>query len=410
MKKILAILISAVMISCTVTMTSCSDNNQKQSSSGDVTVAATEAETTASDEKIKDLKYADYKTYNLDTSAEIKNIIIMIGDGMGENHIKAAEIQKEDKLNMEAMKYQGHVTTTSLSGVTDSAAAATAISCGVKTNNKSIAVDENGNDVENMFEFAKKNGMKTGIAMTEFIPHATPAAFSSHQKSRDAFLDIFEQQINNQVNVMLGAGQRFYNGKFDNLMKANNYAYITDPNDLKGYSSDKNLLGMFKYEIILAGYQPSLADMTSKALELLTNDNGFCLLVEGSDIDTRAAKKDMNSMLREMTIFDNAVDVVLQYAEKNPGTLVIVTADHETGGLEFPDGTTADELSDNMFTSGGEHTDAPVRIFVDGAQADKFLTSETIDNTDIAKQVRALYNSYGISKSASTEPTIIECY
>lgn len=400
MKKYLCLVLAAVMsLSAICAASGCSSGSSSQSSASVTSAentqnASAESATTDDNVKAKVLNYPEYKEYNLETDVPIKNIIIMIGDGMGANHIKAAELQKGDKLNMEIMKYQGESVTLSLDGITDSAAAATAISCGYKTHNKSIAVDGDGNSVENLFEFAKSNNMKTGIAMTEFIPHATPAAFSSHDNSRDDYKQIFYQQLDNQVNVMLGGGQRFYNDGLVRKMESNNYKYITTSDELNAFdkSSSRNLIGMFKYEMVLAGYSPSLSTMTSKALDLLENDNGFCLMVEGSDIDTRAAKCDMQATLREMTVFDQAVATVLEYAQDNPGTLVIVTADHETGGLEFGDDTTYDELSDKMFTSGGEHTDKDVRIFADGAQADKFLTSDVIDNTDIAKQIRYLYN------------------
>lgn len=405
MKKKFSAFLAIMMCSTIILSTACNQesNNSPSSENTTNTTNATSA-TEEIDQKEIDLKYPKYKEYNLDTSAPIKNIIVMIGDGMGENHIKAAEIQKGDKLNMESMKYQGYVTTSSLSGVTDSAAAATAISCGVKTTNGKIGVDENNNEVENLFEFAKKNNMKTGFAVTEFLPHATPAAFSSHAESRNSYREILNQQIDNQINVMLGSGQKFYGSKTGERMKKNNYTYVSDLDEMNAFNKDTNLIGLFKYEVILAGYHPSLAQMTNKALELLTNENGFCMLVEGSDIDTRASIPNMEAMLREMNAFDNAVDIVLQYAEKNPGTLVIITADHETGGLEFPEGTKAEDLNNDMFTSGGEHTDANVRIFADGAQADKFLTSEIIDNTDIAKQIRALYtnsNSENSTKQAT---------
>ena len=325
LSAILALLLCAGMLSL------CGCQQQETSSSPtEGPTASTESSLQLYDDKTDNLCYAKYKEYDLDTTTEIKNIIIMIGDGMGQNHIKAAEIQKGDKLNMKTMKYSGKVTTSSLDGITDSAAASTAISCGYKTHNKSIAVNGDGDSVENLFEFAKSNGMKTGFAVTEFLPHATPAGFSSHEKSRDAFQSILKQQVNNQVNVMLGGGQRFYNDTLYRQLEANNYKYVSNVVDLRTFdkTSTRNLIGLFKYEVILAGYQPSLNEMTLKALNLLNNDNGFCLLVEGSDIDTRASKCDMDGMLREMTVFDNAVDTVLQFAEENPGTLVKIGRAH----------------------------------------------------------------------------------
>lgn len=149
------------------------------------------------------------------------------------------------------------------------------------------------------------------------------------------------------------------------------------------------MLGMFAYDNMgAADMAPSLTKMTSKALDMLDNDKGFFLMVEGSNIDTYESKCDMESTLGQMQDFDKAVDYVLAWAEKHPGTLVIVTADHETGGVTLPDNPKPENINDSCFTSDGEHTNTDVWLFASGAQSKELCEKDVIDNTDIAKYMR----------------------
>lgn len=405
MKKALAIILTALIVLSAATLASCDSTqptNASQSSDSP-TQPAEEPTQNPDDIKDKNLTYAEFKDYKLDTGVPVKNIILMIGDGMGLNAIKCAEIQKGGKFATAAMPYTAQVTTDSLTGTTDSAAAATALACGVKTYNKYIGVDKDGDPVTSITEVAKSYGMKVGFAVTEHVAHATPAGFTAHVGNRDAFMQILGQQLKADIDVMLGGGQQFYRKGVKKLIEERGYTYVSTPAELDALKPGNKVLGLFRYENILAGYKPSLETETKKALELLENDNGFFLMVEGSDIDTRESLLDMDATLNEMKVFDHAIDTVLDYASTHPGTLVIVTADHETGGIKIPEGATAEDLTSDLFTSGGEHTSTPVGIFAAGAQADSLFDKELIDNTDVAKMMkRVLKQSHeNLSSSAA---------
>lgn len=390
MKKALTAILSALLICSALALSSCSSGTQPANTSSQAPASSATEAPTQNPDNVRDenLTYADYTEYKLETDVPVKNIILMIGDGMGLNAIKCAEIQKGGKFATAAMPYTAKVTTDSLSGTTDSAAAATALACGVKTYNKYIGMDKDGKAVESITEVAKSYGMKTGFAVTEHVAHATPAGFTAHVENRDSFMQILGQQLKADIDVMLGGGQQFYRKGVKKLIGEHDYTYVSTPSELDALKPGKKVLGMFKYENILAGYKPSLETETKKALELLENDNGFFLMVEGSDIDTRESLLDMDATLKEMKVFDHAIDTVLDYASKNPGTLVIVTADHETGGIKIPENATAMDLTNDLFTSGGEHTSTNVGIFAAGAQADKLFSSDLIDNTDVAKMMK----------------------
>ena len=153
--------------------------------------------------------------------------------------------------------------------------------------------------------------------------------------------------------------------------------------------SDDKVLGMFAYENMKNAYrEPTLTTMTSKALDLLDNDKGFFLMVEGSNIDVCESEQDMKGTIEQMMAFDHTVDYVLNWAQQHPGTLVLVTADHETGGVQIPDNATADDINNDCFTSDGEHTNTNVLLMAGGAQSAEICSSDVIDNTDIAKYMR----------------------
>lgn len=391
MKKIICTILCGFLA---FSATACTNNNSSSAKNTSTAVNAT-SDTQVIDTDV--LEWVDYKEYNLDQNQPVKNVILMIGDGMGENTIKAAEIVKGDKLVMSGLKTSTYVTTDSLDGTTDSAASSTAMSCGIKTHNKFLGVDKDSNAVETLCEFAMAKGMKTGLVVTQIVNHATPAGMVAHCDARSMYNVILKQMITAGVDVMLGGGSQYHTNKISNLLESNGYNYVESENDLLKSSKDKKLLGMFSYQNIIAGKSPSLATMTEKSLELLNNDNGFFLMVEGSDIDVFAAKEDMTATLNEMKSFDKAVDTTLKWAEKNPGTLVIVCADHETGGVKIPENAAASDINDKCFTSGGEHTSTPIKLMAGGAGCKELFGDKSkIDNTDISKGIRKLLNkTYG---------------
>lgn len=401
MKKILAVLLASVMLcsfsSCTKTQESTTDTTSAQiETTEQTTVSAEDINKGLAETDV--LEWVDYKEYNLEEDVPVKNIILMIGDGMGINTINAAEIVKGDKLVMSGIKNQTEVTTYSQSVAdgyaefTDSAASSTAMSTGYKTKNGCIGVDPEGNKLETICEFAQNMGMETGLVDRHYVCHATPAGMVAHNSSRDNYLQILREMVKSNVNVMLGGGAQFYTKsvKVQDTVDEYGYTYITEEQELLDLTAeDDKVLGMFAYDNMDAADRwPSLTTMTSKALEMLDNDDGFFLMVEGSNIDVFAANQDMEGTMEQMEAFDHTVDYVLDWAEDHPGTLVIVTADHETGGVQIPENATPEDINNSCFTSNGEHTNTNVRLMAAGAQSAGICEKDLIDNTDIAKYMR----------------------
>lgn len=396
MKRFLGILLSILMLT---SFCACQSNPANENANTETTVSSTVTPTEEPTKPVLEsdvLEWVDYAQYSLETDVPVKNVILMIGDGMGENIIKASEIVKGDKLVMQGIENVVYAKTDSLSGTTDSAASSTALSCGIKTDNSYLGVDTNGEPVETMVEFAKAKGMKTGLVVTQVMPHATPAGMVCHFNARSVYNTLFKQMLRANVDVLFGGGNQYYKGSAKTTAEENEYQYITEGKDLPTLTSDKKALGLFAYESINGPMTPSLTTMTEKALDLLNNDNGFFLMVEGSNIDVQEHDSDMEATLMEMQSFDKAVNSVLAWAEKNPGTLVIVTADHETGGVTLPTELTPENINNDCFTSDGEHTSANVLVMSAGAQSDKLFTEEIIENTDISKAIRNQLNlTYG---------------
>lgn len=395
MKKLLSVLLALAMV---CSFAACSSSNSSQTTETTVSSQSeTSAETVSTEDNKEKLEWVDYAEYNLEEDVPAKNVILMIGDGMGKNIIKASEIVKGDKLVMSGMKYRTDVTTYSQSVTngyakfTDSAASATAMSTGYKTLNGCIGVDPDGNKLETICEYAQSFDMETGLVARQVVSHATPAGMVAHNSSRDNYPQILREMVKANVNVMFGGGSQYYtNPKVKKAIDDNKYKYITKVDELEALNKDDDkVLGMFAYDNMgAADMAPSLTRMTSKALDMLDNENGFFLMVEGSNIDTYESKCDMETTLGQMQDFDKAVDYVLEWAEKHPGTLVIVTADHETGGVTLPDNPKPEDINDSCFTSDGEHTNTDVWLFASGAQSKELCKKDVIDNTDIAKYMR----------------------
>lgn len=392
MKKLLTVLLALSMV-CSFAACSSSESSQTSATTPS-SQTETVAETSSPTEK---LEWVDYAEYNLEEDVPAKNVILMIGDGMGKEIIKGSEVVKGDKLVMSGMKYSTTVTTYSQSVTdgnaeyTDSAAAATAISTGVKTLNGYIGLDSKEEKLETICEYAQSLNMETGLVARQVVSHATPAGMVAHNSSRSNYQQILREMINANVNVMFGGGSQYYQSpKVQKAIDENGYKYISTEEELNTLSKeDDKVLGMFAYDNIgSAEKTPSLMNMTSKALDMLDNDKGFFLMVEGSNIDSYEHNQNMEQVLGQMQGFDQTVDYVLRWAQEHPGTLVIVTADHETGGVILPDNPKPEDINDSCFTSDGKHTNADVWLFASGAQSKGLCENDVIDNTDIAKYMR----------------------
>ncbi|KAB2338480.1 alkaline phosphatase [Cytobacillus depressus] len=281
-----------------------------------------------------------------------KNVIVMIGDGMGVGQIELArqmEYGKEGRLFLESLPYVSFVHTYSADhAVTDSAAGGTALAIGKKTNNGMIGVTPDGQEADSILDVFKKNGKKTGVISTNTVTDATPAAFTASVNNRwTGQNDIARQQLKNKVDVLLGGGADFFrphhqHGK-DLIKEAmhNGYTFVSNRNELLS-AKGKKLLGLFhpsymNFKLdrhLLKSQEPSLKEMTEKAIEFLAEDEkGFFLMAEGARIDHAAHAADLTSIWKEVIEFDHAVKYAVEWAKKDGNTLVIVVADHETMGI-----------------------------------------------------------------------------
>ncbi|MFV9511305.1 alkaline phosphatase [Tepidibacillus sp. LV47] len=290
--------------------------------------------------------------------AKIKNVILLIGDGMGTSYTTAYRYMKDNPNTPEMEKtefdkYLVGLQTTypedEHENITDSAAAATALSAGVKTYNAAIAVDNDFTNVKTLLEQAKEEGKSTGLVATSEITHATPAAFGAHEISRknmDAIADdYYDEMINgkHKIDVMLGGGLKNFVRKDRNLVsefKKDGYSYVTTREELIE-DNNKQILGLFApggldKMIDRDDQTPSLQEMTQAAIQRLSkNKKGFFLMVEGSQIDWAGHDHDIVAAMSEVKDFEDAFKAAIDFAKKDGHTLVVATADHSTGGLSI---------------------------------------------------------------------------
>lgn len=293
------------------------------------------------------------------TAHQGKSIMLFIGDGMGSEQRKAAQWYSyglDGQLAMDSLQYAGFSMTASANNlITDSAAGATAIATGVKTNNGVVALDPSLNMLATILELAKSKGMSTGLVTTTQISHATPAAFSSHVESRNMMTEIALQTINLGIDVLLGGGEDEFlpntqSGHYPepgertdgrNLITeaiSDGYTYVYDDITFSTINTDvvTKVIGLFSDEGMVRPHVPSIASLTNKAIEILSkNPNGFFLMVEGGQIDWAGHQNDALNNIQDTLAFDDAVLQGIQYAQNDSNTLLIVTADHETGGMEL---------------------------------------------------------------------------
>jgi alkaline phosphatase len=321
-------------------------------------------------------------------------VILFIGDGAGTAHWTGAAFAADD-LAVKQFPVMGLVDTrASNSKITDSAAAATAYSAGVRTYNGAIGVDPDTNLVTTVLEIARERGMATGLVATSSITHATPAAFVAHVPRRSMEWEIARQIVAADVNVILGGGRRFFDPArrpdwLDLLSDITaNYAYVETEAELRATDTSEatKLFGLFAVEAMppAPSRSPTLPSMTEAALEVLDNDpDGFFLMVEGSQPDWRAHDNDsLEAVVAEMLDLDRAIGVALEYRRLHPETLIVVTADHETGGLAVQMAGQSDmtthaphvgDASDLVarYTT-GSHTAEMVPLFATGPGAERF--------------------------------------
>lgn len=313
----------------------------------------------------------------------------MVGDGMGVSQIYAGMTGNFGHLNLERMPVVGfHKNQASNSFVVDSAAGATAFSCGVKTYNGAIGVDAAGNPVPTILEIAEENGLSTGLIATCSITHATPASFISHQPSRSLDEDIAKDFLATDIDVFIGGGRKFFANRKDGLnlidsLRSRNYQIANSIEEVQQVKNGKlaAFLAEEQQARVSEGRGDELVKSTEVGLQLLqTNKKGMFLMIEGSQIDWGGHGNNTQYIVEEMIDFDKAIGRVLDFAEKDGNTLVIITADHETGGFSVNKGDTKTGMVEGKFTT-GSHTGVMIPVFAYGPGSEKF--AGFYENTEI---------------------------
>ncbi len=334
-----------------------------------------------------------------------RSIILFIGDGMGVAHVTAARITR-GSLHLDRFRTAGIVTTHAENRlITDSAAGATAMATGYKTCNGAISVSSRHEPLKTVLEYAEEAGKSTGLVATCSITDATPAVFAAHVMDRHMQNDIAAQMAASGVDVLIGGGLAYFVPRDDALSRRVDERNLLE--ELRAHMDVVLSIGELRalgnverFAAFLAPSDPpgagereyTLAELTEKAIEALShNEEGFFLMVEGSQIDWAAHDREGDGVITETIDFDRAVGVGMDFAERDGGTLVIVTADHETGGFAVHDGSIADSTVTQTGFTCGNHTAEMVPIFVYGPGAAAF--GGIIDNTDIGRVMIDLVRS-----------------
>lgn len=301
-----------------------------------------------------------------------KNVILMIGDGMGENTLRATKAQRNVSLTMETMAVKGWNQTRSFSNkVTDSAAGGTALACGIRAINNTVGVYPAnalgllGNTPANLCELAQTKGMATGVVTTDQTSGATPASFSSHTVLRKLEKEISADQLESGIDLIWGAESASINK--ENAQQAG-YTYVTNEDELMALEAAGTSFAQFSFDDLKycrnEHNTPTVEEMTEKAIEILSADeDGFFLMVEGACIDKHSHSNDFENATLSTVEFDKAVAAALEFAEEDGETLVIVTADHETGGITY------NEETDEYYYTSDDHTGVDVPVFVSAEDA-----------------------------------------
>jgi alkaline phosphatase len=325
---------------------------------------------------------------------KVKNIIFMIGDGMGLEQISAAWVCNGGKLNLDNFSKVGIQRTYSANKlVTDSAAAGSALATGHKTNNGMIAMTPDSVAVKSLAEEAMEKGKRAGAAVTCRVTDATPAAFFSHVPTRKMMDEIAVQMTNSGLYFLSGGGTRYWSGREDGIdlvaqAKEKGYSYVESKEELMAIEEGPVIALMDSYELHPALDRGDILPASvQKALQLLDNKKGFFLMIEGSMIDDGGHDNKAGKTMEEIFDFDRTLGLVLEWAEKDGETLVVVTADHATGGMTLLSGSIDEKrIRVNYSTTG--HNGVALPVFAWGPHSEDFVG--IYENAELSDKIRAL--------------------
>lgn len=319
-------------------------------------------------------------------NGDIKNVILLIGDGMGFNHLEKTKKELGIELSMDSFPVKGSSMTRSYSDrVTDSAAGGTALSSGVRTKNSVVAayaLDKQSKYFypKTITELCLESGMMTGVITTDETSGATPASFSAHSSDRYNTEDITNDQLTSDIDLIWGRE----NGVATKAAaEENGFGYVTTYSEMMALEEGSRSFAQFKNSLWTLEQSdentPNLEQMAVKAVDLLDDtDEGFFIMIEGAHIDKHSHNNLSSEMTEALAEFDRTVEAMLEYAKNDGETLVVVTADHETGGITL-DGDAY------VFTETG-HTAADVPVLVFGS--DKLIyDGEQLNNYEIAIRI-----------------------
>ncbi|TVZ16932.1 alkaline phosphatase [Maribacter sp. MAR_2009_72] len=298
-----------------------------------------------------------------------KNVILLIGDGNGLTQISSATLANGGALTLTQLKQIGFLTTRSADDfTTDSAAAGTAIATGQKTNNRAIGTDKDGNPIPNLTEILVDKGFATGVISTDGITGATPSSFYGHRTDRDMEEGLAEDLKESKLHLFIA--QRSNEVK---AIETSGFQMINTIEALGGSTYDKVGAWMdYSANSPLPQHVEKLATATKNGIAFLQHKNTpFFLLAEGAKIDSYGHVNDIGGVIAESISFDKAITEAIKFADKDKNTLVIITADHETGGLTIPQGNMDRHEVEADFTT-HDHTATMVPIFAYGPMSHEF--------------------------------------
>lgn len=323
-----------------------------------------------------DKTYVPYQpTYKTDgVNKKVKNVILLIGDGTGLAHWYSGYTANHARLNVFNMRSIGLSKTSSYDNfITDSAPGATAFASGEKTNNRSVGVDHTGVALSLIPDYVHKKGMRSGLLTSGDMTDATPAAFYAHRAERSDGAGMFADLVNSPVQLLMGAGNRAFNDTIRHNLQQHGFHIVTTVDSVPAVTSDKWIVMDERARLsMLKGRGPWLQQAFDKSLSILSRHKaGFFIMAEGAQVDHGAHDNNLPWLASEVMDFDQLVGRAMQFADTNGETLVIVTADHETGGLSLLDGNYDTGYIGAQFAT-DDHTAIPVPVFAYGPQSKLF--------------------------------------
>ena len=316
----------------------------------------------------------------------VKNVILLIGDGNGLSQISSSVLANKGELTLTQLKNIGLIKTSSTDNfTTDSAAGATAFATGKKTKNRFIGVDPDGKTIQNISEILSKKGFNTGIITTDEIVGATPSAFYAHQKDRGMEKEIAEDLIKSKLTFFAAGGK----SKVFQLPK---FTISETPQDISKSKADRLAYYISDHGVpsVLKGRGNLLSELVENGLHFLhSKKKPFFIMIEAAQIDSGGHSNNTGTIITEGIDFDRVITKAVQFADENPGTLIVITADHETGGFSIPHGDLQSQTVEGDFTT-DDHSATLIPVFSYGPKSDTF--TGVYENNEIFHKILKALN------------------